>query len=204
MDAFDVIKKRRSVRSFVKREVEFEKIINILDAAHMAPSAGNVQDWKFIVVYREETKAELTDCCPKQEWMVNAPILIVITVDADKDEDHYGQRGKELYSIQNGAAAAENLLIAATAQGLGTCWVGAFNEDNVKKAIDIPEDVRPVAIIALGYYDVAPVPPPKKRLEEVVYFHKWDNKEFNLTMAQGAYHEYVTSVLNKIKKWMEK
>lgn len=202
MDTFDAIKKRRSIRSFAPREVEFEKLVNILDAANAAPSAGNLQDWKFIIIYRAETKDALAACCPKQEWIAHAPVLIVVTADFEKDEEHYGERGKNLYSIQNSAAATQNLLIAATAEGLGTCWVGSFNENGVHDVLGIPDNARALAIVALGHYDDPPVPLPRKRTEDVVFFHTWGNTDTSLAKARGAYHDYITAALTKLKEWL--
>lgn len=203
MDVYDAIKNRRSVRSFVQREVEFEKIVNILTAANNAPSAGNIQDWKFVVVYRRDMKEALAQCCPKQEWVAHAPVLIVVSANIEADEEMYGPRGK-LFTVQNAACATQNLILASVAEGLGTCWVGGFVEDQVQKALAMPKNARPTAIIALGYYEETPVPLPKKAVDDVVFFHQWGNREKSFAKANSAYHTYVTDTLEKVQELFKK
>src|SRR3989344_3772271 len=151
MDFPTVIEKRRSVRGFLEREVEFEKLGNILEAARLAPSSGNIQDTKFIVVYLEKTKEQLVEASVHQEWMGSAPIIIVVCADTKIGKEQYGSKG-ELYSIQNAACATQNILLAAVNEGLGACWVGAFDEDKVKSILEI-KDARPLALVPIGYFE---------------------------------------------------
>lgn len=168
MDFWEVIKKRHCVRRFQDKAVEKEKIEKILYAATSAPSAGNVQDWRFIIVQSKSKRFELSEAALGQEQVVEAPVVIVICSNLDEIFGRYGERGAELYSIQNAAAATQNLLMAATDLGLGACWVGAFDEEKVKKILDLSGHYRPLAIIPLGYPAEEPETHPKKSLDEVV------------------------------------
>jgi nitroreductase len=204
MDLYESIKKRRSIRSFLDKEVEFEKIGNILDAARLAPSAGNLQDWKFILVYKKETREQIAALCPKQEWVAHAPVIIVVCSEIEQDREYYGERGEQLYAIQNAAAATENLLLAATAEGLGSCWVGAFNEPDLKKLLGIPGSARPLTVIGLGYYEGLVDELPRKRLEDITFFHQWGNRTKDMVSKTSEYHTYVSELLEKGKDLLQK
>ncbi|RJP35269.1 MAG: nitroreductase family protein [Actinobacteria bacterium] len=152
MDVFEAMEKRRSVRSFDPAgDVPDEMVEELLRCACQAPSAGNVQPWRFIVVRDVEMKRELVAAALGQGFLAEAPVVIVVCADLAAHSLSYGQRGVELYSIQDTAAAIENLLLAATALGLGTCWVGAFREKDVVQALRLVKDLRPMALIPVGY-----------------------------------------------------
>ncbi len=175
-DILDMITSRRNVTKFLPKFVSWENISRVLDAGRHAPSSGNLQNWKFIVVFEPEQKQALADAAYEQYDMTVAPVLIVVCGDTEKAERYYGLRGERLYTVQNCAAAIQNMLLEAHSLGLGAGWVGAFDEDAVKAACGIPEEVRPQAIIAVGYPKEVPQKPPKYPLEAVVYFHKWRGK----------------------------
>jgi nitroreductase len=177
MDVFEAILSRRSVRKFKPDDVSYETIMEILEAARWAPSSGNLQNWYFIVVKDPEKKLKLCKAALGQKFVAEAPVLIVVCSDPRKVEYIYGERGRRLYSIQNVAAAIENLLLAATAKGLGTCWVGAFNESEVKSALEIPDYIEVHAIIALGYPDESPKS-SRRALDEIVFFERWGNSKY--------------------------
>ncbi len=152
MDVFEAIEKRRSVRSFEpNRDVPEELVEEILRCGCQAPSAGNVQPWRFIVVRDEGLKQALAAAAQGQDFVAQAPVVIVVCADLASHSLSYGQRGVELYSIQDTAAAIENMLLAATALGLGACWVGAFREDEAAQALHLVKDMRPLALIPAGY-----------------------------------------------------
>lgn len=175
-DFLEVIRSRRTIRKFSPKSVEWDKISQVLEAGRHAPSAGNLQDWKFIVILEEELKMQLAEASLQQYFMVQAPILIVVCSEPEKIIRYYGARGEKLYSVQNNAACVQNMLLAANALGLGTCWIGAFDEDEVRRVLNIPADARPQAIICLGYPGESPKQPPKYPLETLVYFNSWKNK----------------------------
>jgi len=175
-DILDLIKSRRTIKYFLPKFVSWENIARVLDAARHAPSSGNIQNWKFIVSIESDHKQALAKASYEQYEISAAGALIVVCAEVDKGERYYGLRGERLYSVQNCAAAIQNMLLEAHSLGLGTRWIGAFDEDEVKSICNIPDQVRPQAIIALGYPRETPPKPPKYPLETVTYFHNWRNK----------------------------
>jgi nitroreductase len=152
VDVFEAIEKRRSVRSFEpNRDVPEELVEEILRCGCQAPSAGNVQPWRFIVVRDGGLKQALAAAAQGQDFVARAPVVIVVCADLASHSLSYGQRGVELYSIQDTAAAIENMLLAATALELGACWVGAFHEDEAAQALHLVKEMRPLALIPVGY-----------------------------------------------------
>ena len=175
-----VIKNRRSVRKYQVKEVDFELIRKILEAARFAPSCGNYQPWEFIVVRDPEMKKNLVEACHNEnfneKWMLEAPVFIVACINSRLAGALYGDRGLKLYGVQGVAAAVENMLLAAQSLGLATCWVGAFSEIMVARLLECPEYVRPCAIITLGYsYELRCGVPARQNLEEFVHIGKFGN-----------------------------
>ncbi|WP_287154565.1 nitroreductase family protein [Candidatus Solincola tengchongensis] len=152
MDVFEAMEKRHSVRSFdAARGVPDELVARLLRCACLAPTAGNVQPWRFVVVRDGRIKEGLAAAALGQGFVARAPVVIVVCADLESHAASYGRRGVELYSIQDTAAAVENMLLAATALGLGACWVGAFREEEVASLLGLPERLRPLALIPVGY-----------------------------------------------------
>jgi nitroreductase len=164
MEFFECIHSRHSVRRYEKKDVPNEMIGKIIYAGTQAPSAGNIQPWEFIVVKDEKIKEDLSDAALRQVHVEKAPAVIVVCANLEKSEDRYGHRGKTLYSIQDTAAAMQNMLLTAYDLGLGSCWVGAFDEERVKNILNIPENLRPVSIITLGFPVSYEKPPKKSRI----------------------------------------
>ncbi len=175
-DILELIMTRRNVKHFLPKFVSWEKTAKIIDAGRHAPSCGNVQNWKFIVIFDPSQKQQVAEACFEQYEIAEAGVLIVVCAELDKAERYYGLRGERLYSIQNCAAAIQNMLLEAHSLGLGTRWVGAFDEGAIKSQLAIPEEIRPQAIIAIGYAREIPPKLPKYPLEVVTYFHKWRNR----------------------------
>ena len=134
MDVLEAIKERRSVRAFTDEKVSEEDVERLLEAARWAPSAGNTQPLELVVVKAVETKRKLSEAALNQTLIQKAPVVIVVCADVTRSSRGYGSRGEQLYSIQDTAAATENILLAAQELGLATCWVGAFHEKEVAKA----------------------------------------------------------------------
>jgi nitroreductase len=152
MDIWQVFKKRHSVRNFDSRkDVSNDLIEKIIEAAKTAPSAGGLYPTDFIIVRDQKTKEQIAKAALRQDFVAQAPVVIVVVSDVEKTASYYGERGRNLYVIQDAAAATENLILAATALGLGTCWVGAFDEEEVKKILKLKRNFRPLAIIPVGY-----------------------------------------------------
>ena len=171
MDLWEAISTRSSIRQFGARGVNPSTVKKILETGVRAPSAGNRQSWHFVVVRRAGIKEELSQAAFGQGAVAQAPVVIVICADPERSATKYGSRGRELYCLQDTAAAAGHMLLAATALGLGTCWVGAFDERSAALALDLPEHLRPVAMILLGYAAEGPLTRTTRRpLHEVVSF----------------------------------
>jgi len=151
MDIFEAIKKRRSIRRYKNREIPGEILAKILDAGKSAPSAGNVHPEIFFVINEQEIKDKIASAALNQYFISKAPVVVVVCADVEKSELHYGSRGRELYCIQDTAAAIENMLLLATALGIGSCWVGAYDEHKISEILNLPKNVRPLAIIPFGY-----------------------------------------------------
>ncbi|MCD6503381.1 MAG: nitroreductase family protein [Thermoplasmata archaeon] len=171
MDAkrlLEIIISRRSIRKYKDAPVEEEKIRMLLEAARWAPSAGNLQPWYFLVVRDKRTREMLAEAAYGQTWMVEAPVHIVVFADPERSAYRYGERGRTLYCIQDTALAIQNMMLMAHALGLGTCFVGAFDERSVSKILCAPRHLRPIAIITVGYPAESPEPRPRRPLEEIV------------------------------------
>jgi nitroreductase len=152
VDFWQAMEARQSVRMFdQQRDVPPDVVTTLLHAATRAPSAGNCQPWQFFVVRDQETKKALARAALNQWFLSEAPVVIVVCADPERSARRYGDRGRHLYSIQDTAAATENLLLAAVASGLGACWVGAFDEDAAVEALDLSSQLRPVAMVPIGY-----------------------------------------------------
>lgn len=173
MDAMECIGTRRSVRRYLNVPVDFETIMTVVEAGSLAPSSGNMQDWKFIVVDDKELMKKISEYSLGQDCIYNAAFLIVICSDPEQTELHYGLRGARLYTVQNCAAAAQNMLLAAHAIGLGGNWVGAFDEEKLRDLLEIPKVARPQAILAFGYPDEVPDQKRIKDLRIITYFNSY-------------------------------
>jgi len=170
LEFFEVLKLRRSTRAFMDERVSEEDIVKLLEAARLAPSAGNIQPWSFVVVRDIDTKKRLAEAALNQFFINEAPVVIVVCADPDRSKQRYGSRGVNLFCIQDTAAAIQNLLLAVVDLGLGACWVGAFHEDMVIAALKIPENLRPVAIVPVGRPAEKSNLPFRRPLEEIVRY----------------------------------
>jgi len=171
MEIYKAIYGRLSVRSFdEKKDVPKEIVDKILEAGCQAPSAGNIQPWRFWVIRNPELKARIATAALNQRYISEAPVVIVVCSDLDISAEAYSGRGRELYAIQDTACATENILLAAYSEGLGACWVGAFYEEDVAKVLDLPSHIRPLAIVPVGYPLRAGKKPDKMPIEDVVVY----------------------------------
>jgi nitroreductase len=173
LELLEAINGRRSTRTFVNQRVSEEEVKTLIDAARNAPSAGNIQPWEFVIIRKPELKRKLVLAALNQSFIEEAPVVIVVCADENASESGYGSRGKTLYCIQDAAAATQNILITAHSLGLGTCWIGSFREEEVKKALGIPDGVRPVAIIPVGHVTTNPSKRPRKPIDEIVHYEKF-------------------------------
>ena len=162
------IKARRSIRTYMDVPVEWDKIITAVEAAMVAPSAGNLQVWRYVVVRKQEKRKQIAEACLQQYWMEQAPVHVVIVAKLEKEEQFYGKRGVDLYSVQDCAMAAMNVMLAAHDLGLGSCFVSAFDENALSRIFGLPETVKPQGVVTLGYTDQKPSPPIRFRSESIV------------------------------------
>jgi len=179
MDFYEVISTRRSIRSYKPDPIPEEALNRVLDAARIAPSGSNRQPWKFILVKDDQLKKDLVPLCGNQSFIAEAPIVVV----ACGRNIHY-DRGKymgDMSMLVDVAIAVTHLTLAARAEGLGTCWIGMFDNKAIKELLQIPEDVNVVALIPLGYPKgkVFSEPGPRKSLNEIVYLDRYEGKGFS-------------------------
>jgi nitroreductase len=168
MDVFEAMKGRRSIRVFKRRDVSDEDVAKLIDAAIWAPSAGNIQPWEFVIVRKPDVKRRLVEAAWDQSF-IEAAVVIVVCANENRSSQRYGERGKSLYCIQDTAAAIQNIHLAAYSLGLGTCWIGAFKEQEVKQILNVPQGIRPVAIVPVGYAAESSSPRSKRPMDQIVH-----------------------------------
>ena len=168
MEVFEAIKKRRSTRRFdASKQVSDEQIEKILEAGRLAPSAHNLQDWFFIVVKAQDKKDKLVEAAASQSFVGEASVVIVVCADLRLADRLSTKHGEDFYMIQDTAIATIQMWLAATNLGLGACWVGAFDEEEVKRALNLEEHLRPVALLPIGYPAESPSPTPRRKIKEI-------------------------------------
>lgn len=170
MDVFEAIKSRRSIRAYTREGVPEEDVEKLIDAARWAPSAGNIQPWEFIIVRDTAIKRRLSAAALDQTFIEEAEVVIVVCANEMQSGWGYGSRGVSLYCLQDTAAAIQNILLAACALGLGTCWVGAFQEEEARAVLGVPRGVRPIAIIPVGYSAERPGPRFRRSIKEIIHY----------------------------------
>lgn len=170
MDVLEAIKGRRSIRAFKSENVPPEIVEKLIDAARWAPSAGNIQPWEFIIVRKPEIKRRLVEAALGQTFIEEAPVVIVVCANENRSSQGYGVRGKTLYCIQDTAAAIQSIHLTAYSLGLGTCWVGAFREEEARETLKIPYGIRPVAIIPVGFPAESPPPRSRRPVSQIVHY----------------------------------
>ncbi len=173
VDVLEAIRLRRSIRKYKEIPVEWDKLGVIVDAARVAPSAGNLQSWRFIIVGSHPKRKALAEASLGQLWMEEAPVHILIVMMLKKIREFYGKRGVEFYAVQDAAMAAENMMLAAHSLGLGSCFVSAFDEEKIIDTFNLPADIKPMGIVTLGYADEQPDEPMKYRIENVTFMDRW-------------------------------
>jgi nitroreductase len=202
MDVMEAIQKRRSIRHYKSDDIPEDVLDRLLNAMRLAPSGGNRQPWKFIVVRDKATKSKVTAACSwktgdgnliSQNWIDEAPIIIVVCGLEEEAAWRYYKDGEVIITyrgiIENNtlayqgfesclmwdlAIALDHLTLAATAEGLGTCWIGGLNEPQLKAILDIPADVRAPMAVVVGYPVSWPEPRPRKFLDQIICYDKYN------------------------------
>lgn len=162
MDVFDTIKDRRSIRTYKDERIPKDKLDKLMEAARLAPSAANRQIWKFIVVENEQIKRQLATACNKQAFVGTASHVVA----------GIGDPSQKWHQVDL-AIALEHIVLEAVELGLGTCWIGAFNEDEVKRILKIPQDKKVVALLTVGVPAESPDARQRKALEEIVSYNEY-------------------------------
>ncbi|MBI4703115.1 MAG: nitroreductase family protein [Deltaproteobacteria bacterium] len=163
----DLIRSRRSVRRFRPDPLPDGAAERLLAAMVLAPSAGNAQPWHFVCIAEPRLRQELAAAALRQRFVADAPLVVVVCVDEARAARAYGERGVSLYCLQDTAAAIQNMLLVAHAMGLGTCWVGAFDEQAVAQVLELRDGLRPVALVPVGVPAERPRMPPRRPVGEV-------------------------------------
>lgn len=169
MDVKKAVRQRRSVRDFRAKDIPENVTDKLIDALIWAPSAGNLQSRKFYFVRDEGLKDKLVKAALGQSFIARAPLVVVGCTD-NRISNRYGERGVYLYSVQDVAVSIMGMMLVALEEGLGTVWLGAFHEEEVARALDLPPDLRPVAIVPVGYPEKVPEAPPRVSKKEAVEF----------------------------------
>jgi len=169
MNVMEAIKKRRSIRSYKSKDVPEDVLRRVLDAARLAPSARNRQEWRFVVVRDAATREKLAGAAKGQSFVASAPVVLAFCATEGNDVMACGQTTGSVDT----SIALSYLTLAAVEEGLGTCWLGAFYEDQVKQILKVPAHARVVALSPLGYPAEHPAARGRKDFEEVVSFESW-------------------------------
>ena len=169
MDFFEVVARRQSIRSYAPRAVEKEKTDKILAAANDAPSAGNLQAYEIYVVRKREHLAGLAAAAISQDLIAQAPTALVFCAHPTRSKGDYGDRGMQLFALQDATIACTHAMLAATALGLATVWIGSFNDDAVRRFLRVSADMLPVAILVVGYGAEQPLRTQRRSLEDIAH-----------------------------------
>lgn len=166
MEFMEVIRRRRSIRKYKRDSISEEKLTNILEAGRLAPSGGNRQPWRFIVVEKKTTRERVAEAANNQTWIGEAPVVIVGCYASISGVP-------SVKCVRDTAIAFEHIVLAAINEGLATCWVGAFDERKIKDILKIPSETSVLAIAPMGYSAGEPRPFSRKRLEEIVSYDEY-------------------------------
>ncbi len=169
MEVHKAIESRRSIRAYDSREVEEDRLVRVLESGRLSPSAKNLQERRFIIVRDAKTRKLLSEAARNQKFVAEAPIVIAA---CSVETKYIMSCGQLAYPIDT-AIAVDHMTLSAVEEGLGTCWIGAFDEKKVKEILNIPDGVRVVSLLTLGYPSASPRPTPRKSLDEIVMWEKW-------------------------------
>lgn len=175
MELFEAIRNRRSIRRYVDKPVSDQLILQVIEAGTWAPSAHNQQPWAFVVVKHKEILTQIAEKSKYAKFLPQAAVAIVVCANFSYQRNRLEEKGVEYYSVQDSAAAIQNMLLAAHGMGMGTCWIGDVNEVQLRDLLKVPVDFAPVGIVAIGWpeADINPKAPPRKPLPEVVCWEQF-------------------------------
>jgi nitroreductase len=171
-----VVKRRRMCREFLERDVPQEKLDRILELASRYPSAGHTEPQEFIVVHDRRMKEDLAHAALDQMFVAQAPVVIVVVSDVRLSARRYGERGVRFFSIIDGAFVAMLILLAVVEEGLGACFVGSFYDEEVQELLSLPQEVRPIGIIPIGYCAEGPRKLRRRSREQIVHRDRYGRR----------------------------
>jgi len=177
MDVFEAISARRSIRSYKAEPIPGESIRRIMEAARLAPSAGNRQPWRFVVTRDPEIRRALSRAANNEDFVGQAPVVITVLGDPDMSER---------WHLRDPMIATEHIALQAVEEGLGTCWVGAFDEAEVKRVLKVPEKLRVVCLLPIGKPAEAPAARPRKPLTELFFDDTYGNPCVDHSATSGT------------------
>ena len=163
-------------REYLDRDVPQQKIDRILDLACRYPSAGHTEPQEFIVVHNRRMKEDLAHAALDQMFVAQAPVVIVVVSDVRRSARRYGERGVRFFSIIDGAFVAMLILLAVVEEGLGACFVGSFYDEEVQEVLSLPQEVRPIGIIPIGYCAEGPRKFRRRSREQIVHRDRYGRR----------------------------
>lgn len=167
-DFFATVRNRHSIRKYQSdMPVEPEKLHAIIETACSAPSAGDLQSYRIIVVSQDEHRRQLCDVMEDQGFIAEAPVCLVFCTDSERSEANYGEKGK-LFALQDATIACAYAQLAVVAAGLGSTWIGQFEAEKIQSALDIDSGLSPIAILSLGYPAEIPEPTSRRPIDDVI------------------------------------
>lgn len=167
LDVYEAVMSRRSIRNYLDKSIPAPVEQKLVDALIWAPSAGNLQSRKFYLVRDSAMRLKLSQAARAKKFIEDAPLVVVACTDA-KIHERYGDRGLNLFAVQDVAASVMAMMLVAVGEGLGTVWVGAFEESAVIEALDLPASLRPIAIIPVGYPESIPLAPQRVGRDQAI------------------------------------
>jgi nitroreductase len=180
MDVYEAIGSRRSIRSYNGEPVPDDVLARILEAARLAPSARNRQEWRFIAITEAVTRRAMVGACKGQEFVAQAPVLLAFC----STRPHVMSCGVDAGPV-DAAIAMSYVTLAATAEGLGTCWLGAFHQDQVRQLLGVPDTAQVIGVMTLGFPAERPARRPRRPRDEVIAFGSWQGRQSRPSLADG-------------------
>lgn len=185
MELMKVIDNRMSIRSYLDKPVDDELIFEILMSGHKAPSGGNIQPWEFVIVKSNDNKRNIVDTTfvgnnensdKKQEWMMEAPVFIVVCANVERSKARYGEKAEKSLIYLDCSACIENMLLSVVDLGLASCYISGFREAELIKTMNLPDGILPIGILPIGYPNIVPEKRKKRDLSEAVHYEYYGNK----------------------------
>lgn len=215
MDVIKAIVSRRSIRAYKAKTIDKEDLMMLVEMGIKAPTAGNLQDLRFIVCTEHATINKLPELCMDQYWIATAPAVIVVCSQPQVQAKWFGERGRHVFATQNAAAATQNIMLSAKSMGLDTCWVGGFSQEGVDKLFGTEDKARVEAIITVGYASEKPDKKNEQPLTASMFFQKYGqtledpvgvNNDYSIKLQKhlSQLEEDAKKTKTSASKWFEK